>query len=125
MNEIRCPKCGEIFVVDETGYAAIARQIRDSEFSKEVSDREMRIEKEKEDALLLASTNARLEKEKSISELKQEIERYKGLVESGEKDKSLAVNGAVTEQKEVIRKRKADRGASKQVSGNIQRPRTE
>ena len=35
MNEIKCPKCGEVFQVDEAGYAAIAKQIRDKEFEKE------------------------------------------------------------------------------------------
>lgn len=25
MQEIKCPKCGEVFTVDESGYAAIAK----------------------------------------------------------------------------------------------------
>lgn len=29
MNEIKCPKCGTVFQVDETGYADIVKQIRD------------------------------------------------------------------------------------------------
>ena len=32
MQEIKCPKCGEVFQVDETGYAAIVKQVRDEEF---------------------------------------------------------------------------------------------
>ena len=35
MNEIKCPKCGEIFQVNESDYAAIAKQVRDKEFEKE------------------------------------------------------------------------------------------
>jgi hypothetical protein len=35
MNEIKCPKCGEVFKVDESGYAAIVKEIRDEEFQKE------------------------------------------------------------------------------------------
>ena len=35
MQEIRCPKCGEVFQVDESGYAAIVKQVRDKEFEKE------------------------------------------------------------------------------------------
>ena len=38
MQEIKCPKCGEVFQVDESGYAAIVRQVRDKEFEKELSD---------------------------------------------------------------------------------------
>ena len=33
MQEIKCPKCGEVFQVDETGYAAIVKQVRDREFT--------------------------------------------------------------------------------------------
>lgn len=32
MNEIKCPKCGEAFKVDEAGFADIVKQIRDHEF---------------------------------------------------------------------------------------------
>lgn len=27
MQEIKCPKCGEVFQVDEAGYAAIVKQV--------------------------------------------------------------------------------------------------
>ena len=39
MQEIKCPKCGEVFQVDESGYAAIVKQVRDSEFEKEIKQR--------------------------------------------------------------------------------------
>ena len=37
MNEIKCPKCGEVFRVDASGYAAIVKQVRDREFCKEIA----------------------------------------------------------------------------------------
>lgn len=40
MQEIKCPKCGEVFTVDESGYAAIVKQVRDKEFEKEISERQ-------------------------------------------------------------------------------------
>ena len=40
MQEIKCPKCGEVFVVDESGYAQIVQQVRDKEFAKELRKRE-------------------------------------------------------------------------------------
>ena len=40
MQEIRCPNCGEVFQVDETGYQQIAHQVRDQEFMKELKRRE-------------------------------------------------------------------------------------
>ena len=36
MNEIKCPKCGEFFTIDEAGYAAILKQVHDKEFEKEL-----------------------------------------------------------------------------------------
>ena len=56
MQEIRCPHCGEVFQVDEAGYAAIAQQVRDAEFKKEVARRE-------QDAVQLALAQAAREKE--------------------------------------------------------------
>lgn len=40
MQEIRCPKCKEVFQVDETSYAQIANQVRDKEFATELERRE-------------------------------------------------------------------------------------
>ena len=37
MNEIKCPKCGEVFQVDEDGYAKIVKQVRDDKFPKKVT----------------------------------------------------------------------------------------
>ena len=37
MNQIKCPKCGEVFQIDETAYSAIVNQIRDKEFNKILS----------------------------------------------------------------------------------------
>ena len=48
MQEIKCPKCGEVFQVDESGYAAIVRQVRDKEFEKELSERKAQYLSEKE-----------------------------------------------------------------------------
>ena len=33
MNEIKCPHCGKVFQVDESGFADIVKQVRDSEFN--------------------------------------------------------------------------------------------
>ena len=39
MNEIKCPHCGKVFQVDESGYAAIVKQVRDEEFRNELNER--------------------------------------------------------------------------------------
>ena len=39
MNQIKCPKCGESFTMDEAGYADILKQVRDEDFEKTLHER--------------------------------------------------------------------------------------
>lgn len=40
MHEIKCPNCGQVFQVDESGYAQIVKQVRDEEFAADLKKRE-------------------------------------------------------------------------------------
>ena len=51
MQEIRCPKCGEVFQVDESGYDQIAQQVRDREFEKELDRRKKELDAQREQEL--------------------------------------------------------------------------
>lgn len=86
MNEIRCPKCGEVFKVDESNYAAIVRQVRDSEFKRDVEEQaelrlrnmESRAKAEQEELKRLneeALAKQRRESDVAVSELKNRISR--------------------------------------------------
>lgn len=102
MPEIKCPKCGEVFTVDETGYAAIVGQVRNAEFCKEVNERTRQISKEKENEIALLKSQAVLEKERSEQTLKQEIERLKAQVQSNEQANVAAVDKALAAQKNIL-----------------------
>jgi len=39
MNELKCPKCGNVFTVDEADYASILNQVRNAEFQQELARR--------------------------------------------------------------------------------------
>ena len=39
MKELKCPKCGNAFTVDEADYAFILQQVKTSEFNAEVEKR--------------------------------------------------------------------------------------
>ena len=107
MQEIRCPKCGEVFQVDENGYNQIATQVRDKEFAIELERREkeldarrekelqlIRLEEEKEYAASIAQKEEELvEKERTILELQAKLD-------ASETVKSLAVSEAL-EKKNV------------------------
>ena len=53
MEEIKCPRCGEVFQVDDSGYAKIAQQVRDKEFKAELQRREKEIAEKSENNLQL------------------------------------------------------------------------
>ncbi len=102
MPEIKCPKCGSVFTVDESDYAAIAGQIRNTEFHKELMEREKQIIKEKESELSLLKIQSQMDKEKSAGELTREIERLKAQIQSNAQAQTIAVNNAVTAQKDKL-----------------------
>ena len=39
MKELKCPKCGNAFVVDEADYASIVNQVKNAEFNEELNRR--------------------------------------------------------------------------------------
>lgn len=103
MQEIKCPKCGEVFQVDESGYAAIVKQVRDSEFSKELKSRETQFESEKESAIQLAKLEAEKEFNEKLNQKEAEISKLKSEI----KEEQLTTKSAITEttaekDKEII-----------------------
>ena len=102
MQEIKCPKCGEVFQVDESGYAAIVKQIRDREFEKEISERENVYKTEKDSAVKVAVTMAQSEKDKEIARKDLEIERLKSQIELSKSNSDIAVKDAVRDSQTRI-----------------------
>ena len=39
MKELKCPKCGNVFTVDESDYADIVNQVKNAEFESELNRR--------------------------------------------------------------------------------------
>lgn len=113
MQEIKCPKCGEIFQVDESGYAAIVKQVRDKEFEKEIISRESQFQNEKEAAIKLAQSETErkyqdiiINKEKELfnttAQKNVEILELKAKIESYEKDKNLELNKFEIEKEKAL-----------------------
>lgn len=95
MQEIKCPNCGKIFQVDEAGYAAIVKQVRDSEFARELAEREDIYKNEKDSAVRLAVSDKEREFAEAKSKLEQEIARLKSDIELSKAGTELAVRDAV------------------------------
>ena len=103
MQEIKCPKCGEVFQVDESGYAAIVKQVRDREFDKEIHARHEQYESEKNTAVQLAkketeiafkdALNAeRLQREKEVAEKERMLAAQKETFEARLKEKEEQIS---------------------------------
>ena len=98
MQEIKCPNCGEIFALDESGYAQIVRQIRDKEFEKALKQREKDFAEKKESELELAGMRQKEEYEKALSEKESFIQQLKAQISGNETEKKLAISEAVNEK---------------------------
>lgn len=93
MNELRCPKCGEKFEIDEAGYAAILKQVRDKEFTKELQSREHLFESEKEQAVQVAVLEAEKDFHSEITAKNAEIAKLAAKL----KESELVIKAAVKE----------------------------
>lgn len=100
MKEIKCPKCGEVFKVDEAGYADIVKQVRDHEFANELHEREELLKTDKESAVRLAE-------EKAKNALKDEFAKKDAEVAALKAEKELALTQLEAEKDEELSELKA------------------
>ena len=105
MNEIKCPNCQKVFQVDESGYAAILKQVHDSEFDKEIERRKKDFEDNEKRSVELAVTKANADKDKQISSLKSELDQAKHQLEISNQEKKIEIANALhVKEKEVLDK---------------------
>ena len=95
MNEIKCPKCKEVFKVDEAGFADILKQVRDHKFEEELRNRLDLANKEKESAIKLVEANLKNSQQTELSNKDKEIMQLKAKLENGAIEKKLSVTEAV------------------------------
>ncbi len=84
MSEIKCPKCGSVFKIDEENYDSIVKQVRDSEFNREIENREKQYHKDKEATIKIVTNDVEkkfneqlVAKDLEIANLKNKIDNNK------------------------------------------------
>ena len=109
MKELRCPKCGNVFQVDEADYASIVSQVRNVEFQQEIDRRlaELREQQESERKAIQAESEKTFQeklfkKEQSLGEKDNEIMRLKGLLQAAEEKKKLELDAALASKDKEI-----------------------
>ena len=102
MNQIKCPKCGEVFQIDESAYMAIVNQIRDKEFNKRILEKEEQYKVDKENALKTTKLEIEKNYEKELSSKDIEIQQLKSQIATNKTEMELAVNKAVLDKDKEI-----------------------
>ncbi len=117
MKELKCPKCGNIFQVDEADYASIVNQVKNVEFHEEVERRlsEIMAQKEAEAKANIADADRKHSeelsaKQQALNEKDTEIERLKQQIAGFEKNKALEIHAAVSDKETEIAKLKTTIG---------------
>lgn len=105
MHELKCPRCGETFTIDEAGYADIVRQVRDGEFERQLHERLDLADEDKKKAVELAEAKAAGELQRAAAVKEAEIHDLKAKLEAGEAEQRLAVAealAAVEKQRDAL-----------------------
>ena len=93
-GEIRCPHCGEVFKVDERGFADIVAQVRTSEFDREVSAREALLARQGEQAVKLAVEQERGRMQGRIAERDAELAKLSESLAAAKREADAASKAA-------------------------------
>lgn len=84
MKELKCPKCGNVFVVDEADYISIANQVRNNEFHNDLEARVREMEK-----------TARSQREADTLRVREEF-----IAKMGQKEQQIALLKAELQKKD-------------------------
>jgi hypothetical protein len=105
MKELKCPKCGNVFTVDESDYADIVNQVKNAEFHAEV-DRRLK-EMEKQQALKQQTDILKAEQRllSLASEKDAEIIRLKARIDETDSRIRVAVLEEQSKSKDALQKK--------------------
>lgn len=113
MAELKCPHCGQAFTVDDTELSSIVKQIRDSEFEKDLTERvaDMQAHIEEKHALELQTKDLELEAKENDVKLKmqeahdKELQKLKEQISKLQNENanlSNKLSNSATEQKLAV-----------------------
>ena len=109
MKELKCPKCGSIFQVDEAEYASIVNQVKNAEFESEITRRMAEVEARHKTEQELANTRnekffqSELNKKDTLIGTKDnEIAQLKSRLEKIEAEKNSELTTVLAERDRTI-----------------------
>ncbi len=98
-REIKCPKCGAVFKVDETSYAKIVKQVRDDEFARDLAEREKSFQREKTAAIELAKVDTEKTLQSELNQRENRIVKLEAELDSIKKQADAELKNLRTKTK--------------------------
>ena len=106
MNEIKCPNCKTIFQIDEGDYQSILKQVRDTEFEKEIKRRDDQYKKDIDNSIKLCEANLKEKYNEDLNKKLIEIRDLKLQLKSSEDNKNNEIKLRESEIREKVSKEK-------------------
>ncbi|MBR0482451.1 MAG: DUF2130 domain-containing protein [Firmicutes bacterium] len=104
MNQIKCPKCGEVFTIDESDYESIVKQIKDHEYREDLDRIERQHKKELAQAVQLAEAEVKNSLSEVLGKKDAEIAKLGAELEKQDAETKLAVSEALKNKDAEIAK---------------------
>ena len=101
MKEIKCPKCGNVFSVDEADYAAIVSQVRNAEFDAEIQHRMDEIDERHKAEQALATEKTKQTFQSQISQKEIELKEKEAEITRLKSEKDAEVARLKNEMKNI------------------------
>lgn len=125
MERLKCPHCGEVFEIDESGYADIVRQVRDREFQQELARQNQAAQRDLEKSVKLALSEAEAKAQKTLQEREEELTKLRAQLSSQDAAAKDAVRIARIEAEKALsdelhRKETALAGLQAQLEASVQ-----
>lgn len=92
MGEIKCPKCGEVFEIDETNYNLLISQVRNDEFNKELKSREQSLKESSLKDVELAVAKAKEEEKDKLNFLEKQVIELNSKLKDSENEKNTEMS---------------------------------
>ena len=112
MKELKCPKCGNVFTVDEADYAFILQQVKTAEFDAELKKRLDENRKEEKTRLELALAKQKSEMGDALEAKNREIAKLEAAIANKDNEtKAALLAKSLEDQKALARKEEEGRKA--------------
>ena len=109
MKELKCPKCGNVFSVDEADYALLLNQVKNAEFETELNRRLAEVQqtwesRQQAQALQAANDNQKMlfEKDAQLQKKEAEIQTSKLQMAKADADKKVELQSALQTKDSLI-----------------------